>query len=418
MPLRSRLRHLADRVTGRAAVARFQVLERALRKSAEMHEVHAEKLQSVQSTLAQLNDRSESHASKEAAALRELREAVRALGARMARHEDPLFAEGRRYLRRELAKMASSDLPIVIGPWTGEVGFELLYWIPFVRWARAEFGIDLRRTTVISRGGVASWYGVPLDQYADVFDVIAPEEFRTASTERPSLKQRERGELDRRIVDAVARQRGLGDAKVLYPGMMFRAFRQYWEDEAGYGRIEEFTKHALLDPPHASRPPGLPSDYIAVRFYFRRSFPDTPRNRLFAETVVSGLAQTAPVVVLASGVRVDDHRDWEVADHGRGVTVFRDAPAERNLELQSAIVSGARAFVGTYGGFSYLAPLYGVPAVAFYSRRAFEGNHLYVAERVFDRIGAARLTTVDISQADLVGSALQTLSGAAPGGGA
>ena len=24
--------------------------------------------------------------------------------------------------------------PILVGPWLGEVGFELLYWIPFLRW--------------------------------------------------------------------------------------------------------------------------------------------------------------------------------------------------------------------------------------------------------------------------------------------
>ena len=29
----------------------------------------------------------------------------------------------------------------------------------------------------------------------------------------------------------------------------------------------------------------------------------------------------------------------------------------RNLALQSAVIAGARAFVGTYGGYSYLAPL-------------------------------------------------------------
>ena len=32
--------------------------------------------------------------------------------------------------------------PILIGPWTGEVGFELLYWIPFVEWVRAHWQLS------------------------------------------------------------------------------------------------------------------------------------------------------------------------------------------------------------------------------------------------------------------------------------
>src|SRR5262245_38172770 len=39
-----------------------------------------------------------------------------------------------RVLRR-LRALSRSKRPVIIGPWTGEVGFELLYWVPFVRWA-------------------------------------------------------------------------------------------------------------------------------------------------------------------------------------------------------------------------------------------------------------------------------------------
>jgi hypothetical protein len=96
--------------------------------------------------------------------LRELREAVKKLADRLAKREDPLFAEGRRYLRRELEKAAAGASAILVGPWTGEVGFELLYWIPFVRWVCQEYAVDPSRLLVLSRGGVSSWYGVPPDR--------------------------------------------------------------------------------------------------------------------------------------------------------------------------------------------------------------------------------------------------------------
>ena len=63
-----------------------------------------------------------------------------------------------------------ADTPVLAGPWLGEVGFELLYWIPFLRWAVSEFP-GLRRQLVIqSRGGVASWYEGLATRYVDLFD--------------------------------------------------------------------------------------------------------------------------------------------------------------------------------------------------------------------------------------------------------
>ncbi|HVZ20756.1 MAG TPA: hypothetical protein VG871_06825 [Vicinamibacterales bacterium] len=401
-----RLRRILHRLTGRDAAERLAAIERVLRRSSEAQRGESAERRSTQAALARLTDRTRDRSTKETAALREVRDALQALAERVANGEDPLFAQGRRSLRRELERVASGRTPILVGPWTGEVGFELLYWIPFVRWTCAEFGIDPRRLVVVSRGGVASWYGVPAEQYVDIFSLIDPERFRTATAAGVSLKQRERGPLDDEIVDTVIRQHGLDPEHVLHPRMMFRAFRNFWEDEVGYERIDEFTKHALLVPPGGSGPVGLPSEYVVVRFYFRRSFPDTPANRAFAESVVLRLAQTTPVVVLASGVRVDDHSDWKLAMDANRIVVADTGPAHRNLEVQSAIISRARAFVGTYGGFAYLAPLYGVPSVAFYSRRAFRRNHLYVAHRVFEEIGAATLTEMHVSQADLIGSAL------------
>ncbi len=38
-------------------------------------------------------------------------------------------------MRKELEPLTKTTAPIVIGPWVGEVGYELLYWIPFLNWA-------------------------------------------------------------------------------------------------------------------------------------------------------------------------------------------------------------------------------------------------------------------------------------------
>ena len=62
-----------------------------------------------------------------------------------------------------------------------------------------------------------------------------------------------------------------------------------------------------------------------------------------------------------------------------------------NLGVQSAIVAGASAFVGTYGGFSYLAPFFGVPATAYYANDGFSPRHLSMARSAFAALGVAGL---------------------------
>ena len=47
-----------------------------------------------------------------------------------------------------------------------------------------------------------------------------------------------------------------------------------------------------------------------------------------------------------------------------------------NLGVQTAIIANARAFVGTYGGYAYLAPFFGVHSTSFYSRTTFKRHHL------------------------------------------
>ena len=76
-------------------------------------------------------------------------------------------------------------------------------------------------------------------------------------------------------------------------------------------------------------------------------------------------------------------------------------PAD-NLAVQTAAIAGARAFIGTYGGFSYLAPLCGVPTVAVYSVYNYFAHHLEMARVVFDKVGAAPFTSVDVASLPLL----------------
>ena len=323
---------------------------------------------------------------------------------RFAEWKEALRIDERR-IRRRIKRLAEGTRPVLVGPWSGEVGFELLYWIPFVTWALREADVHPDRLVIVSRGGPVSWYAHLGGRYVDVLSSITPDEFRSRT--EAQKKQREVGAFDREMLRQVIAAAGLERPALLHPGLMYRLFRPFWNQESTVHRVDDYTRYERLraasNPALSSR---LPADYIAVRFYFSSSFPDTPDNRAFAESTVRALAASTHVVMLGPGFRVDDHRDFAPAISSRIHVVDDLMTPERNLEIQTAVIAGARAYVGTYGGYAYLAPFCNVPAIAFYSNRdGFHAYHLELADRVFRRMNTASLVALDVRDAALLRTA-------------
>ena len=316
-------------------------------------------------------------------------------------------------MRKELEPLTKSTAPIVIGPWVGEVGYELLYWIPFLNWALKEFDLEKRRLVVVSRGGARYWYNHITDEYVDVFDLFTLDEYREANELRwdkaGHQKQYRIEKMDRDIVERVRKRLGVDHVEMLHPGPMYRLLRFFWFEKAGVGILKQHTEYKPLQ--RIDRSPALkdlPRDYVAVRFYFRPSFPDTPENRQFASDIVRAISRDVPVVLLNTGLKFDDHDDLSVP--GMGIHhVDRLMTAERNLELQTEIVSNARAFVGTYGGLAYLATFYGVPSFAFYSTQAeLLPSHMDVWWRL-SRLMGVPASALDSRAADLLRTVLGSI---------
>ena len=88
-------------------------------------------------------------------------------------------------IERQLASLRGKDGPIVAGPWLGEVGFELLYWIPFLRWFVERFGVSRDRLIAVSRGGsAAAWYGSFAGRSHDALSFMALDEFKRKNEDR------------------------------------------------------------------------------------------------------------------------------------------------------------------------------------------------------------------------------------------
>jgi len=338
-----------------------------------------------------------------------------ALTPKPGRHRDPAKRqwgwnlEEANEIRELVTLLGRSGRPIIAGPWLSETGFELLYWIPFLTWAKAYGNLSDEQLIVVSRGGAAPWYAHLTTNYEDVFSFYTPHEFRQKNDERIALQ---RGTLkhlyvspfDQEIVDRVTATRSLRDAKLLHPSEMYRLFEYFWFQRAPVTLIESFTSFATI----AAAGPWplrnqLPDRYVAAKFYGNTALPDTPENRAFISTVLAQLTEQIDVVLLNTADRFDDHDDFPPELRGRVHTIEHLMRPENNLAVQTEVIRHAQAFVGTYGGFSYLAPLLGVDTVAFYSHpTGFRFDHLEVAKRVFTGLRCGAFVELETRAVDVV----------------
>jgi hypothetical protein len=321
---------------------------------------------------------------------------------RVARHEKRLwtaFANGR---------------PIIAGPWTSEVGYELLYWIPMLRWLVEREPALAERLVILSRGGTELWYEGICNGYVDILDDLTPEEYlrlRSSAHDEHGGKQKQvaMSPLDQRLLDAAWRRLGVEPGVALHPLLMFTIFR-WLRWQSAVHRMMAISRYERLAPPPLGDLAGeLPDDYVAVRFYFNASLPGSETNQTIVDGIVDTLAARANVVMLNPEIRMDEHTDFRPAA-SRIVNVDHLMTPRTNLDVQTRIIANAKAFVGTYGGLSYLAPFYGVDSLSLYSERdAFHAWHLELAQRVFADDGWGAFLALDLTQAKLVALAAEIL---------
>jgi len=314
---------------------------------------------------------------------------------------------------RQLERIVAGSAPILVGPWVSEVGYEVLYWVPFVRWVAAAYRLPPERLIVMSRGGTRSWYGTVASRYLEVFDHAAPADLAREAAEG-RLKQRTVTDLDRRLVAAAKTSLGTSRLRVLHPSLMFRWFTPFWSGHEGIGFVERHARFARVEAPDVPVPVRLPDEYVAVKFYNARALPDHPPVRTQLDAIVDALAERWPIVQLDTGLAVDDHADYELTGAGRRLTLGGRLDPGTNLAVQTRVIAGARLFVGTCGSLAWLGPLLGVDTVPLFTDAGFLHAHLHVGRRAFARVAVGRFTPVDLG--GVLSAGLGLTSGRTPAG--
>ncbi len=313
----------------------------------------------------------------------------------------------------EIRRVLAEPGMILVGPWTSEVGFELIYWLPFLAWLREMYRVPRERLVAVTRGGAGDWYANVAGRTVELFERVDPSEFRARTASRwESVGGQKQIYLDDWEIQLLEDIRGdlraegveVGNG-VLHPHLMYNAFYAVWQGGLSTRYVYSRMRFAALPPPQlpeGQEPPDLPEDFTAVRFYFRPSLPDTQTNRRAIARLVERIAGLRPVVLLNPGLEIDDHADWMPDDGERIIRIADAMGPTNNLAVQSYTIARSSGFVGTYGGLSYLAPLYGRHAVAL--RSELQHNlavHAEVAEVAAAAAGGS-LSIIDMAGIDVL----------------
>ena len=307
-------------------------------------------------------------------------------------------------IERQIERIGASRSPIVAGPWLAEVGYEVLYWIPFLRWFADAFRIPPERLIVVSRGGVGAWYRPFAATYVELFDLLGPSELaalndaRRQAAEGGGRKQTTLSEQDRRLLTRIRHERGLAEGPTLHPSLMFRLFRHVWYgtlpfdffwDRTRYVSLRGMTTDGIL-------PPGLPEAFSVVKFYSGAALPLAGWTRERLRGMVAREAAVRPVIVLDTGVAVDEHEDYAFGDLPNVTSAAAWMTPSTNLAVQSALVGRAQVFLSTCGGLAWQAPFQGTPTVAAYMDDKLLAPHLYVARQALRRVEAGPFLPLDL----------------------
>ncbi len=349
--------------------------------------------------------------------------AVPKRGLRLARRAERLREQAAAFgdewqVEREIAAVARGRGPIIAGPWLSEVGFEVLYWIPFLRWFEDRYRIDPGRVIAISRGGVGGWYGDLAARYVEIFDHLSPEEFGRRNRERHQReeaggqKQTTIGPLDDALIAAARSVAGVTNGAICHPSLMYRLFSRFWYGNRALDLVTSRTRYVPLTATPVNL--GLPERYIAAKFYTGAALPGTPEARGTLRELVRTAAARMPVVMLDTGMATDEHEDYLFRDIPNVLSLRDRLVPATNLGVQTAAIARAQGFIGTCGSLAWLAPLLGVDTLAVYSEERFLVSHIFFATQAYRQAGAARFDTLDlrsVTELDLLAAAAAVAQG-------
>ena len=274
-----------------------------------------------------------------------------------------------RPVRTALEEIREGTAPVFVGPWNDSTAHELLFWLPFVRWVAATYGLPPERLFVISAGRVGDWYAPCAQRYLDSRTLFSPAELehwkhRSVPQSEYDAKQAVMPSFDAEIVERAARAFDISEYQVLHPSCLFRVLARLHKDRAE-ARLTEVLRHARLAPSAHASIEGLPRAFVAMSVAFTNALPRSDENRAFLTELVSQVAAERDVVIVDGTVPEDVPLPSSTRVHRLGA--FGADP--NAVEIQASVLARAETFVGSHGDLAILAAAHGTAVVSYQSEK-------------------------------------------------
>lgn len=261
---------------------------------------------------------------------------------------------------------------IFLGPWLGEVGPELQYWIPFIQKLLKGDLFKRQKIIAVSRGGVDVWYANITSNYIDLFDHLSPGEYQKIRSEvlKNSQKQVNIHPMEKLLIEKIAKHEKITSYHLIHPSFMWKTIVRWLQEKITLDKMLytlDFQPITSIIPQYKKYIDSLklPKQYFVVRFYTNSVFQVT--NGVLAELneLISMISRTKPVILLQTDYNLDDHKTIKLSTNNNVIKIESKLPNRINLGIQTELVRRSEGFIGTNGGFSILPGMLGKPVLSF-----------------------------------------------------
>lgn len=308
-----------------------------------------------------------------------------------------------RYLLRRQrlcwVKMARRSEVVWFGPFCGEVGYELSYWIPWIRKFCEDLHLPDSRIGIITRGGAHVWYPNHLHS-VELFGLLSVDGFlELQSSEYPTLIRNPEKRLIRGL--------GISRRQIAHPREMHSAIAEFRGGACGIESLDTYFRITPLDRSVVfDRIRGLegfeevatPQVFGSVRLY-TNSLLGSESNVVRAWQMTLGCARELTLVDIGPRAKLDDHTSVDSPRQGIE-TPLALGLLRNNLAMQTLLILKSKVLISTYGGSSYIGLLTGVPTVAIESGNTHQKTAHYKFEEHIRNTFGNRYLRLPLSDPD------------------
>ena len=290
-----------------------------------------------------------------------------------------------------------------------EIGYELLYWIPYISKRLSSTIKGHKRIIVVSRGGVECWYNwIEGVEYYNIEDV-EPDLLKAIFKERKDgkfQKQMEFGKYERKIINSICKKISLdkNNCDIIDPSFMYLSVWSFLSEERGVKSLKGILQKDFKFNKKSSNKIEFDNlePYIAIKIYSNSCFQIRDDTNFYEKKILKILELISSLkvnmIVLDFNAN-DDHTQFsfkkEIFSHIKLKyfnNLFPDIEFNKNINIQNEIVKSSVFLLSSYGGFSYLPQMHNKKSLSISN----EGDHI-----IYRHSQTSRLIRNDVQNVNL-----------------